>query len=250
MIRWKLTIEYRGTRYAGWQRQGEGIVSIQQKIEEAIQSYSGQEVRLHGAGRTDAGVHARGQVAHFDMPPRKREMDGYEVAKAINAFLLSESISVIKAEKVDSEFHARFGAKQKLYTYSYLNRAAKPAIDDELVWHIGKKLNIAAMQRGADYLIGTHDFTSFRASLCQAKSPIRTIDRIRIDDAAPFIFLHVEGQSFLHHMVRNIAGTLALVGEGKWAPEDVKTALEAKDRAHGGITAPPGGLCLINILYQ
>ena len=131
-----------------------------------------------------------------------------------------------------------------------MNRPAKPAIDDELVWHIGRELDVEAMQKAADYLVGTHDFTSFRAAMCQAKSPIKTIDSLKVERAAPFIFIHAMGQSFLHHMVRNIAGTLVLVGEGKWSPEDVQKALLAKERAAAGITAPPQGLCLINIDYQ
>lgn len=249
MTRWKITIEYRGTNYAGWQIQAQGEKTIQGCIEDAIFGFSQQRVKVTGAGRTDSGVHARGQVAHFDLETR-RPMTGYDVTKAINAFLLEESISVIRAEEVDDEFHARFGAKDKLYTYSILNRQAKPAIDDELVWHIGRELDIDAMQRAAQYLIGTHDFTSFRAAMCQAKSPIKKIDDLKVERAGDYIFIHAFGQSFLHHMVRNIAGTLVLVGEGKWTPEDVRDALAAKKREAAGITAPPGGLCLIHIGYQ
>ena len=248
--RWKLTIEYRGTRYAGWQIQGPGVRTIQETVENAIFGFSRCRVKLTGAGRTDAGVHARGQVAHFDLPRRKRAMTGYDMTKAINAFLQDESISVVSAEEVASDFHARFGAKKKLYTYSILNRQAKPAIDDELVWHIGRDLDVEAMQKAADVLIGTHDFTSFRATMCQAKSPIRTLDRLQIERCGYFLFIHAEGQSFLHHQVRNMAGSLVLVGEGKWTPQDMEDALYAKNRAAGGITAPPGGLCLIHIDYD
>ena len=250
MTRFKLTIEYRGTNYAGWQIQGQGERTIQGCIEEAIFGFSGQRVRLTGAGRTDSGVHARGQVAHFDFDNSRHNMDGYSIAKAINAFLREESIAVVMAEEVDAEFHARFGAKKKLYTYSILNRPAKPAIDDELVWHIGRKLDVEAMQEAAQHLIGTHDFTSFRAAMCQAKSPIKTVDDLKVEKSGDYVFIHAFGQSFLHHMVRNIAGTLVLVGEGKWTPDDVAQALQAKERAAAGITAPPGGLCLIHIGYQ
>lgn len=247
--RFKLTIEYRGTDYCGWQTQGQGEKTIQETLENAIFGFSNQRVKLTGAGRTDSGVHARGQVAHFDFDNSRHEMSGYELAKAINAFLKNESISVVTAEEVDGEFHARFGAKKKLYTYSILNRPAKPAIDNELVWHIGRELDIDLMQKAANYLIGTHDFTSFRAAMCQAKSPIKTIDDLKVEKNGDFLFIHAFGQSFLHHMVRNIAGTLVLVGEGKWQPEDVRDALNAKERAAAGITAPPGGLCLIHISY-
>lgn len=250
MTRWKLTIEYRGTNYAGWQIQGQGHKTIQETIENAIFSFSSQRVKIVGAGRTDSGVHARGQVAHFDFDNTRHNMSGYEIAKAINAFLKEESISIIRAEEVDDEFHARFGAKKKLYTYSILNRPAKPAIDNELVWHIGRDLDIDAMQEAAKHLIGTHDFTSFRAAMCQAKSPIKTVDDLKVERAGDYIFIHAFGQSFLHHMVRNIAGTLVLVGEGKWKPDDVKEALEKKHRAAAGITAPPEGLSLIYIDYQ
>lgn len=246
MTRWKLTIEYRGTNYAGWQIQADGVPTIQEKIEEAIFGFSQKRVRITGAGRTDSGVHARGQVAHFDFD---REMTGYDLAKAINAFLRGEDISIVRADKVSDDFHARFGAKKKLYTYSILNRAAKPAIDQGLVWHIGKKLDAVAMQEGANYLIGEHDFTSFRAQMCQAKSPVKKIDDLKVEAMGDYIFIHAHGQSFLHHQVRNIAGTLVLVGEGKWRPEDVKAALEKRDRAAGGITAPPEGLSLIYIDY-
>lgn len=250
MTRFKLIIEYKGTNYAGWQIQGQGERTIQGCIEDAIFKFSSQRVRLTGAGRTDSGVHARGQVAHFDFDNSRHEMGGYELAKAINAFLRDESIAVVAAEAVDEEFHARFGAKKKLYTYSILNRHAKPAIDDELVWHVGRELDVEAMQKAADYLIGTHDFTSFRAAMCQAKSPIKTVDELKIEKSGDFLFIHAFGQSFLHHMVRNIAGTLVLVGEGKWTPEDVRSALQAKERAAAGITAPPEGLCLIYISYN
>ncbi len=250
MTRWKLVIEYRGTRYAGWQIQGQGEKTIQEEIEKAILGFSQQEVKVTGAGRTDSGVHARGQVAHFDFDNSRHNMSGYEIAKAINAFLREEAISVIRADEVSDDFHARFGAKKKLYTYSILNRPAKPAIDDELVWHVGRELDTQAMQLAANYLIGTHDFTSFRATMCQAKSPIRTLDDLKVEKMGDYVFIHAHGQSFLHHQVRNMAGTLVLVGEGKWTPENVREALEAKQRASAGITAPPQGLCLIHIDYM
>ncbi len=249
MTRWKITIEYRGTQYAGWQIQGQGERTIQGQIEKAIFGFCQQEIRVTGASRTDSGVHARGQVAHFDLDYGDRPLSGYDLAKAINAYLREDSISIIKAEEVSDDFHARFGAKKKVYTYSILNRPAKPAIDNELVWHLGRDLDAHAMQEAGHHLLGTHDFSSFRAIMCQAKSPIRTIDSLKVEKMGDYLFIHVEGPSFLHHMVRNIAGTLALVGEGKWSSDDVKAALDARDRAKAGTTAPPEGLCLMNISY-
>ena len=250
LTRFRITVEYRGTRYAGWQIQGQGERTIQGCLEDAIFGFSQQRVTVTGAGRTDSGVHARGQCAHFDFDNTRHNMDGYAIAKAINAFLRDENIAVLRADPVNEDFHARFSAKNKLYTYSILNRPAKPAIDTELVWHIGKTLDTDAMLEGAQHLIGTHDFTSFRAAMCQAKSPIKHIDEIRVERAGDYIFIHVFGPSFLHHMVRNIAGTLVLVGEGKWQPIDVKHALEARARAQAGITAPPQGLSLIYVGYD
>lgn len=254
LTRWKLTIEYKGTRYAGWQRQ-DNAPSVQQYIEEAITKFCAQTARLHVAGRTDAGVHARGQVAHVDLLPFKKPMDGYEIAKAINAHLRPHSIAVVKAEVVADEFHARFSAVNKLYEYKILNRSARPTLEHDLVWHFKRPLDIEAMREGAKYLLGTHDFTTFRATECQAKSPVKTLDRLEISTSPDFssggmnISVQVEGRSFLHHQVRNMVGTLSLVGDGKWRPADVKIALEAKDRKAGGITAPPDGLYLMRVDY-
>lgn len=254
LTRWKLTIEYKGTAFAGWQRQ-ENAPSVQQHIEEAITKFCAQEARLHVAGRTDAGVHARGQVAHVDLLPFKKDMDGYEVAKAINAHLRPKPISVVRAEIVSEEFHARFSAVNKLYEYKILNRPALLTMEQDLVWQFKRKLDVEAMREGAKYLLGTHDFTTFRATECQAKSPIKTLERLDIltspDPASGGVNIRfeVEGRSFLHHQVRNMVGTLSLVGDAKWQPQDVKTALEARDRKAGGITSPPDGLYLMRVDY-
>lgn len=252
--RWKFTIEYNGARFAGWQRQEAGIPSVQGAIEQAIFKFCAQEVTLHVAGRTDAGVHAQGQVAHADLAAFKKQMSPFEVAKAINAHLKSQRISIVKAEVADPEFHARFHAVNKLYRYRILNRPAPPALERGLVWHFKRNLDVKAMREGAQFLLGHHDFTTFRDSQCQAKSPMKTLDRLDViaqDDGygGQEIRIEVEGRSFLHHQVRNIVGTLALVGEGKWAPEAVKAALEARDRAKGGPTAPAEGLSLVRIDY-
>lgn len=257
--RWKLTIEYQGTPYAGWQRQ-ENVPSVQQAIEEALTAFCQQDIRLHVAGRTDAGVHARGQVAHFDLDYRDRDdapraLSGFELMKALNAHLRPQPVAIIAAEKVDPEFHARFHATNKLYTYRIVNRPAFPALERDNVWHFKKPLDAAAMHDAAQVLLGHHDFTTFRDSQCQAKSPMKKLDRLDVEQR-PYdhadgmeILIHAEGRSFLHHQVRNMVGTLALVGEGKWTKDDIHTALLAKDRTAGGPTAPADGLYLMRIDY-
>lgn len=252
--RYKLTIEYVGEGYAGWQRQND-VMSIQQALEEAVEGFSQQPAALTVAGRTDAGVHALGQVAHIDLEDFSKPMDEFQIMKAINAHLRPQCISVLKVERVAEDFHARFHAVNKLYRYRIINRPAFIAKDRGLAWHIGKDLDVDAMNEGAKQLLGHHDFTTFRSTECQAKSPVKTLDRLDIT-AAPYdgcggreILIETEGQSFLHHQVRNMAGTLAQVGLGKWSPDDVRVALEAKDRCAGGPTAPAEGLYLMRIDY-
>ncbi|MAF97091.1 MAG: tRNA pseudouridine(38-40) synthase TruA [Micavibrio sp.] len=254
MQRYKLTIEYNGEGYAGWQRQPD-IMSVQQAIEEAITAFTQKELRIHVAGRTDAGVHACGQVAHFDLPELKREMQPFEIAKAINAHLRPRTISIIGVEKVSSDFEARFHAKNKLYRYRVINRPGFLAIEQGLAWHILKPLNVEAMQEAAKRLIGHHDFSTFRAAECQANSPMKTLDRLDVSVrdydlcGGKEIIFETEGQSFLHHQVRNMVGTLSLVGEGKWSAQDMQEALEKKNRAAGGPTAPAHGLYLMRVDY-
>lgn len=253
MTRWKIILEYHGAAYSGFQRQPD-VPTIQVAVEEAIQKFCQQDIKIVGAGRTDAGVHARGQVAHFDLDYGERALTGFEVCKAINAYLRPQPISVVHAAPVPDDFHARFGAKTKTYQYRITNRPYKMALEEGFSWWRKKPLEVGLMREGAKYLIGEHDFTSFRDSECQAKSPVRSVDEIIIE-SAPIMNGHdilfiVRGMSFLHHQVRNIVGTLSLVGEGKWTPEDVKTALEAKDRTKGGPTAPAHGLYLHDILYD
>ena len=253
--RWKITIEYNGQPYAGWQRQGAGISSVQLAIEQAIKKFCQQQITLHVAGRTDAGVHARGQVAHFDLDYGDRALTPYDLAKALNAHLRLQPVVVVKAEPVAAEFHARFLAINKLYTYRLISRSAPAAIDKGYVWQVWRPLNIDAMRAGAQHLLGQHDFTTFRDSDCQAKSPIKTLNRLDIEmcdydgHGGQELRFHVEGRSFLHHQVRNMVGTLALVGEGKWQPDDVKAALVQCDRTKGGPTAPPDGLYLMRVDY-
>jgi tRNA pseudouridine38-40 synthase len=246
--RWKLTIEYNGAPYCGWQYQ-DGVATVQNEIEKAIKGFCQQDIRVHVAGRTDAGVHARGQVAHIDLDYGDRPLSGHELARAINAHMRKAPIMILNAEEVSEDFHARFSAKNKFYLYRVINRAMPLALDENLAWHVFKPLDEKAMHKAAQYLLGHHDFTTFRASECQAKSPMKTLDRLDVVRVGEEIRFEVEGRSFLHHQVRNMVGTLVLVGEGKWQPEDVKTALEAKDRTKGGMTCPPDGLYLMRIDY-
>lgn len=252
MTRWKITIEYDGRNYAGFQRQPD-IETVQGEIEKALYKFCQQDITITVAGRTDAGVHAKGQVAHFDLDYGDRSLNGFELAKAINAHLIPQPIAVIDAEKVSDDFHARFSATNKLYTYRIINRPYGLALDQGLAWWVKKPLDVIAMNDAAQILIGQHDFTTFRDSCCQAKSPVKTLDNLTIEATEILngqeILFHVEGRSFLHHQVRNIVGTLSLVGEGKWTKDDVQRALEAKDRTAGGPTAPPDGLYLVRIGY-
>lgn len=254
MTRWKCTLEYNGSDYVGWQRQKDGP-SIQQAVEEAIYGFYQQEVTVHVAGRTDAGVHARGQVMHVDLEDFKKPMGGFEIAKAINAYLRPQPISVLRAEIVADDFHARFEAKNKLYTYRIINRPSLLGLDRGLACHVKRSLDVKAMADAGTVLLGHHDFTTFRDSDCQAKSPMRTLDRLEFETrdydncGGQEILMHVEAKSFLHHQVRNIIGTLMLVGDGKWTKDDVAKALKAKDRTKGGPTAPADGLYLVRIDY-
>ncbi len=255
LIRWKLTIEYDGRAYSGWQRQGEGVPSVQVAIEDAFFGFCQQRLTITVAGRTDAGVHARGQVAHVDLDYGDRPLVGEDLAKALNAHLRPQGVAILKAEVVSEDFHARFSAFNKLYTYRLVNRPAPPTLDDGRAWHIRRDLDVGVMRAAAIHLVGHHDFTTFRDSACQAKTPERTLDRLDIE-VHPYdgfggreILIHTEARSFLHHQVRNMVGTLALVGDHKWMPDQVKTALEARDRTKGGPTAPADGLYLMRVDY-
>lgn len=250
MTRWKLTIEYDGAPYSGWQYQ-DHVRSVQGEIEKAITAFCQQEIRIHVAGRTDAGVHARGQVAHFDLDYGDRILTGHDLAKAVNAHLrlAKNTVAILKAEEVGEDFHARFSARNKFYLYRIINRAAPLTLERGKAWQVRRPLDVRAMQHAAKVLLGEHDFTTFRDSECQAKSPIKTLDRLDIVRAGDTIEFAVEGRSFLHHQVRNMVGTLSHVGEGKWTMQDVASALAAKDRTKGGVTAPSDGLYLMRVDY-
>ncbi|HJU18140.1 MAG TPA: tRNA pseudouridine(38-40) synthase TruA [Stellaceae bacterium] len=245
MPRYKLTIEYDGAGLVGWQRQANGP-SVQEALETAILRFCGEAVGVTGAGRTDAGVHALGQTAHFDLA-RTAPCD--VVRNAVNFHLRPAAISVLAAEEVPGTFDARLSAILRVYRYRILNRRAPPALERGRVWHVRRPLNVAAMQEGARHLVGRHDFSSFRDSLCQAKSPVKTLDRLAVTRRGEEVEIMAEARSFLHHQVRNIAGTLQLVGLGRWRPDDVAHALAARDRRAGGPTAPAEGLTLIAVRY-
>ncbi len=245
MQRWKLTLEYDGGPFIGWQRQDEGP-SIQQCLEEAVTAFSGEDVRIHGAGRTDSGVHALMQVAHMDL---EKATKADTVRDALNYHLKPNPIAVLSAEPVVEDFHARFSASGRAYLYRILNRRPPPALECGRVWSVTRPLDADAMHRAAQILVGHHDFSSFRASQCQADSPVKTLDRLDVFRAGEEIHLIVEARSFLHHQVRNFAGTLELVGSGKWTNAHLRDALHAKDRSAGGPTAPPQGLYLTKVVY-
>jgi len=245
MPRYKITIEYDGRGYLGWQRQPNGP-SLQKAIEGAIEQFSQEKSDVYGSGRTDAGVHAFGQVAHFDIT---KKFDPFVVREALLNFLRPQLISILDVEIVKDDFHARFSAKKRYYLYRILNRQPPPAIENGRVWHVRAPLDITLMREGAQYLLGRHDFSTFRATSCQSKSPVKTLDHFAIETQGQEIHFHVEARSFLHHQVRNMVGTLYLVGLKKWQPIDVKTALEACDRKAGGITAAADGLYLVKVDY-
>lgn len=246
MTRFKLTIEYVGTPFVGWQRQKNGI-SVQETFETAVHALTGENVTAHAAGRTDAGVHASGQVVHFDIG---REFAPGKLMDALNFHLRPAPVSVLAAEIAAPDFHARFSARARAYLYRIVNRRAPLALEHDRAWLVNSRLDSGLMGEAARALVGRHDFSTFRASLCQAQSPMRTLDRLDIERIGEEIRFHVEARSFLHHQVRNMVGSLRLVGEGKWSPADLKAALEARDRARGGPTAPACGLYLTRVSYD
>ena len=245
MPRYKLTIEYDGAPFAGWQLQPD-LPTVQGVLEAAVKAACGNNVRVHGAGRTDAGVHALAQTAHVDLA---RTVRPEVLRSAVNYYLRPARIAVLAVETVPDTFDARLSAIGRIYVYRILNRRAPPALERGRVWHVAPPLDIKAMRKGACHLIGHHDFSTFRDSLCQARSPLKTLDALELRRAGDEIHIEARARSFLHHQVRNIVGTLKLVGLGRWTPDDVAGALAARDRRAGGPTAPAEGLCLVEVRY-
>jgi tRNA pseudouridine38-40 synthase len=245
MTRWRLTIEYDGGPFMGWQRQDHGP-SVQQTLEEAIHRMTGELAAVHGAGRTDAGVHALAMSAHVDIAKTLTE---HRLREGLNALVRPHPISVLGVEKASDDWHARFSCIGRRYRYRILNRRAPPALDAGHVWHVAIPLDVAAMQEGAPLLVGRHDFTTFRSAQCQSDSPLKTLDRLDVSRSGDEIHVEAAARSFLHHQVRSMVGCLALVGRGQWLPEDIDKALEARNRAALGLNAPPHGLYFVEAVY-
>jgi len=244
-MRYRLTIEYDGGPFSGWQRQENGP-SVQGTLEEAIFKLSGERVTITGAGRTDSGVHAFGQVAHFDL---EKDFAPDKVRDALNYHMKPAPVAVLEASVADADFHARFSAKARHYLYRIVCRRAPLVLERGHAWHLSRDLDAEAMHAAAQSLVGAHDFTTFRAAECQAKSPLKTLDVLDVSRLADEIQIRASARSFLHHQVRSIVGSLKLVGEGKWHPREMKRALEAKDRTACGPVAPAEGLYLVKVDY-
>jgi len=245
MPRYRVTLEYDGTPFVGWQLQALGV-SVQGRLTEAIGKLSGETVSVRGAGRTDAGVHALGQVAHFDLA---RTWPPDTVRAAVNFHLKPDPIAVLDCTIVGDDFDARFSATARHYLYRILARPAPPVLDRDRVWWVPQGLHLEPMRAAAAALVGRHDFTTFRAAGCQAKSPIKTLDRLEVTVSDGELRIAAGARSFLHNQVRSMVGSLKLVGEGKWSPGDLETALEARDRAACGPVAPARGLYLVRVDY-
>jgi tRNA pseudouridine38-40 synthase len=246
MPRYKLTIEYDGTPFVGWQSQDNGI-SVQAVLTEAIAAFAGERVTVNGAGRTDAGVHALGQVAHIDLA---KDWDGETVRDAINYHLRQRRVAVLSAEAAAADFDARFSAVKRHYLYRIANRRADLTLDQNRAWRVPRPLDAEAMHTAAQRLIGRHNFTTFRAAECQAKSPVKTLDRLDVARVRDEIRITASARSFLQHQVRSMVGSLVHVGEGKWTADDLASALAARDRTACGQVAPPHGLYLVRVDYE
>jgi tRNA pseudouridine38-40 synthase len=245
MPRYKLTLEYDGRPFRGWQRQSDGD-SVQQALEDAVRDFCGEEVQVVGAGRTDAGVHATGQVAHLDLA---RTVIPETLRNALNHYLRPRPLAVLEAALVQDDFHARFSATARHYVYRIVNRRAQLTLEAGRAWQVPTPLDAEIMHEAAQRLVGRHDFTSFRSALCQAKSPVKTLDRLAVKRLGDRLEITALARSFLHHQVRNMVGTLKLIGEGRWPIEQIEAALAAHDRAAAGPTAPACGLYLVRVDY-
>ena len=240
-----MKLEYDGTAFVGWQRQDNGT-GVQEALENALLAFTGEEAAVYGAGRTDAGVHALAQVAHFDL---EKYVTANKVREAMNAHVRPHPVAILEVDEVTEDFHARFSAVDRSYEYRILNRRAPAAIGLDRCWHVPVALDTGAMHDAAQVLLGEHDFTSFRATVCQAKSPVRTLSEISVSRDGDAVITRVRARSFLHNQVRIIMGALRKVGEGRWTKQDMVDVLAACDRTHTGQTAPPQGLYLSDVRY-
>jgi tRNA pseudouridine38-40 synthase len=245
MPRYRLTLEYDGTPFFGWQYQPEDA-SVQGAMENALSAFTAERVAVRGAGRTDAGVHALGQDAHIDLV---RDWDPGKLREALNFHLRPAPVAVLRVVKVPETFDARFSATARHYVYRILNRRAPPALDRNRVWWVAFPLDAAAMHEAAQSILGHHDFTTFRATACQAKSPMRTLERLDVTRIGDEIRIDASARSFLHNQVRSLVGSLKQVGAGRWPPTQLRQALDARDRAACGPVAPPTGLYLARVDY-
>jgi tRNA pseudouridine38-40 synthase len=245
VTRWRLTIEYNGGPFMGWQRQDHGP-SIQQTLEEALRRMTGEQAVFTAAGRTDAGVHALAMSAHADV---MKSLTPHRLREGLNALVRPQPISVLDVAAVPGDWHARFSCIGRRYLYRILPRRAPPALDRGRVWHVAVPLDVEAMREGAQHLIGRHDFTTFRSAQCQSDSPMKTLDTLEVRRLGDEIHVTAAARSFLHHQVRSMVGCLALVGRGQWQPDDMRKALEARDRSALGFNAPPHGLYFVEALY-
>jgi tRNA pseudouridine38-40 synthase len=246
VTRFALTVEYDGRPFMGWQVQDHGP-TVQAAIEGAARTVTGETVTVHAAGRTDAGVHATGMRAHLDIA---KPITPFRLMEALNALVRPAPVAILACEVVPDDWHARFSCRARHYEYRIHTRRAPLTFEKGLAWRIPAPLDVAAMAEGAAHLVGRHDFTTFRSAHCQADSPLRTLDRLDVTGDSDRISVHASARSFLHHQVRSMVGCLALVGQGKWAPGDMKRALEAQDRAALGLNAPPDGLYFLRADYS
>lgn len=245
MTRWRLTIEYHGGPFMGWQRQDHGP-SVQQTLEEALQRMTGERAQFMAAGRTDAGVHALAMSTHVDV---MKSLTPHRLREGLNALVRPQPISVLDVAAVADDWHARFSCVGRRYLYRILNRRAPAALDAGRLWHIAVPLDAEAMAEGARRLIGRHDFTTFRSAQCQSNSPVKTLDALEVSQEGEEMHVRAAARSFLHHQVRSMVGCLALVGRGQWSPDDMRKALEARDRSALGLNAPPHGLYFVEAVY-
>lgn len=245
MARYRLTVEFDGRPFMGWQRQAHGP-SVQQAIEEAITAVTGEKAVLHAAGRTDAGVHGRAMAAHADID---KALTAFRLGEAINARLRPAPIAILDCEQVADDWHARFSCIGRRYIYRIVNRRAPLTLEAGLAWQVATELNAEAMHDAAQRLVGNHDFTTFRSAHCQSESPVKTLDRLEVRRSGELIEIEAAARSFLHHQVRSMVGCLELVGRGKWSADDLSSALAACDRSRLGLNAPPDGLYFMKALY-